>query len=63
MHCKRCHAVMERTRREVNPNSQLEWYACPICQRMEFVAEPWCEDSRRQYADLPLAALKLGGSY
>lgn len=40
MRCNRCHSVMLRTRHEAHPASELDWFSCPVCRRMEFVALP-----------------------
>jgi hypothetical protein len=31
---------MLRTRHEAHPASELDWFSCPVCRRMEFVALP-----------------------
>jgi len=40
MQCTRCYTHMQLVKRENHPDSSLEWHQCPLCKRMEFIAEP-----------------------
>ena len=40
MQCTRCYTHMQLAKRENHQHSFLEWHQCPLCKRMEFIAEP-----------------------
>jgi hypothetical protein len=40
MQCTRCYTYMQLAKRENHQHSSLEWHQCPLCKRMEFIAEP-----------------------
>jgi len=40
MQCTRCYTHMQLVKRENHQDSFLEWHQCPLCRRVEFIAEP-----------------------
>ena len=56
MQCTRCYTHMQLVKRENHQSSFLEWHQCPLCRRMEFIAEPIHNESSVADHDMHLMA-------